>query len=339
MDKETLDAQVAAKKAAAKAEKELNQHYGAVALSFDQQLTMLEQTRIEAKKAMNKEVAAYRAAEQGRHLRREYDLSDPKTLLNDRPARVGDDDARCGASSMQRFDGEDLGASAREAAQMRQHAEWALQQMREKEARAAAEKTSLDTYGNLLLMQEAAQDEFAARVAAQRKAAAKATADYVAGQIAERKAHKEAERAAEQSANAAEQESVSNSLFMTENPITGVSSLSATRVRTDHWKGMNAAQMADIRAAQDAQRSDLAGRRKAEQNAAAEYASYADSITSRMSIASQEVEMRKRQARLEIAAAQRQQIEEKQQRDEHLKQVYTNKPDDSFFAQFGTTHR
>ena len=63
MDKDTLDAQVAAKKAAAKAEKELNQHYGAVALSFDQQLTMLEQTRIEAKKAMNKEVAAYRAAE------------------------------------------------------------------------------------------------------------------------------------------------------------------------------------------------------------------------------------------------------------------------------------
>lgn len=46
----------------------------------------------------------------------EYDLNDPDALKKDKPARVGDDDARCGPASMQLFDGEDLGKAARVAA-------------------------------------------------------------------------------------------------------------------------------------------------------------------------------------------------------------------------------
>lgn len=46
---------------------------------------------------------------------REWDLNDPDTLKKDRPAREGDDDPRCGPSSMQMFDGEDLHKAEREA--------------------------------------------------------------------------------------------------------------------------------------------------------------------------------------------------------------------------------
>ena len=339
VDKAALEAQVAAKKAAAEKEKALNKYYDDMALGFDQQLSMLEQKRREAQVSMNKEVAAYRAAEQGRATRREYDLSDPMTLLKDVPARVDDADPRCGASGMQRFDGEDLGCAAREAAQMRQQAEWARQQIDEKRSRAAAEKSSMAAYGALLRQQEAAQNDFAAQEAAARKAAAKETASYVAQQMAEKADRKAAERSAELQANAAEQEAVSTSLFMTEDPITGVSTLRTTRVRTDHWKGMNAQQMADIRAVQEEQRQAIAQRRAAERGQDNEYAQYADAVNAKLCVASQEVEMKKREARLQIAQAHRAQMAEKKDRDAALAQLYSNKPDDAFFAQFGTSHR
>merc|ERR1719498_1523027 len=40
--------------------------------------------------------------------RREYDLNDPLFKRKGMPARVGDDDPRCGPSSAQKFSGEDL---------------------------------------------------------------------------------------------------------------------------------------------------------------------------------------------------------------------------------------
>lgn len=43
----------------------------------------------------------------------EFDLNDPRSLMKDRPARVGDNDPRCGVSSLQLFEGEDLGKQQR----------------------------------------------------------------------------------------------------------------------------------------------------------------------------------------------------------------------------------
>jgi hypothetical protein len=40
--------------------------------------------------------------------RREFDLNDPKAVTKSLPARVGDEDPRCGIASMQQFNGEDL---------------------------------------------------------------------------------------------------------------------------------------------------------------------------------------------------------------------------------------
>merc|ERR1719203_2368380 len=40
--------------------------------------------------------------------RREFDLNDPKAITRSLPERVGDEDPRCGPSSMQQFNGEDI---------------------------------------------------------------------------------------------------------------------------------------------------------------------------------------------------------------------------------------
>lgn len=57
---------------------------------------------------------------QTRGATREFDLNDPKGLWKDQPARVGDDDPRCGPASAQRFAGEDLMAGTRRLALQQQ---------------------------------------------------------------------------------------------------------------------------------------------------------------------------------------------------------------------------
>ena len=62
--------------------------------------------------------------------RREWDLQDPDSLKKDKPARVNDEDPRCGPASLQKFEGEDLNSLARQRFQQEQLREWSLQQVR-----------------------------------------------------------------------------------------------------------------------------------------------------------------------------------------------------------------
>ena len=60
-----------------------------------------EQDEFELNRALNE----FRMLHQQPDSRREFDLYDPDYLKKDKPARVSDDDPRCGISSLQRFDG------------------------------------------------------------------------------------------------------------------------------------------------------------------------------------------------------------------------------------------
>ena len=51
---------------------------------------------------------------------KEWDLNDPKAKNKDAPARISDDDPRCGVSSMQKFLGEDLSGKERKKIQQEQ---------------------------------------------------------------------------------------------------------------------------------------------------------------------------------------------------------------------------
>jgi len=66
----------------------------------------------------------------------EWDLNDPDYLKKDMPARVNDDDPRCGPASLQKFQGEDLNSRARTKYQQEQLREWSrLQQEDQQYAR------------------------------------------------------------------------------------------------------------------------------------------------------------------------------------------------------------
>lgn len=54
---------------------------------------------------LNRAMNEFRMMHQQPDSRREFDLYDPDYLKKDKPARVSDDDPRCGVSSIQKFEG------------------------------------------------------------------------------------------------------------------------------------------------------------------------------------------------------------------------------------------
>lgn len=57
------------------------------------------------RKALDKSVVDFWRLHQQPQDRREWDLYDPDALKKDKPARVSDDDPRCGPASLQKFEG------------------------------------------------------------------------------------------------------------------------------------------------------------------------------------------------------------------------------------------
>jgi hypothetical protein len=92
----------------------------------------------EARRRHMIEINKYRAANQKASMRRDFDLYDPNSLKKDFPARVSDVDPRIGISSLQRFEGEDLGVLRREAYQKEQMRIWTEEQLFEKKTHEKA---------------------------------------------------------------------------------------------------------------------------------------------------------------------------------------------------------
>lgn len=117
LDVETLDKQVAEKQEKAQREKELekatNQDIGKV----NKSLQLLEGERRRSQFEAEKQCKEYNLQHLTFDKRREFDLNDPSAMRKDLPARLGDDDPRCGPASLQKFNGEDLLLEERQAQQ------------------------------------------------------------------------------------------------------------------------------------------------------------------------------------------------------------------------------
>ncbi len=95
----------------------------------DKLLVLFETRQEHDMRDINRALNEYRALHQQPDARREWDLQDPESLKKDKPARVNDEDPRCGPASIQKFEGEDLTSEARKKYQQEQLREWSLQQV------------------------------------------------------------------------------------------------------------------------------------------------------------------------------------------------------------------
>lgn len=109
-------------------------------VQYDKIAQMLEEEERQRKKQLNQAVVEFWEREQQPSTRREWDIHDPEAVHRGVPARVSDDDPRCGPCSMQRFAGEDVNALARNKLQKEQNRHILGEQRTEREKGLADQK-------------------------------------------------------------------------------------------------------------------------------------------------------------------------------------------------------
>jgi len=339
IDAEALSQQVAERKEREAAEKERDAAYDQLSNYHADQVTLKQQEAEKARKAYNEQVHTYRMENQLMSTRKEWDLNRPDAKLIDRPARVGDDDARIGTASMQKFDGEDLTAGDRKAAQIEQAKGWWETQAAERAAQKAAEAEAELAHSELVRYQDAVQRDMMAQEIAI-KQSIKSDQASANQQLAEEKKRREKEaKEAELAASMAEMEATLTSSWMTEDPNQAASALSAYRVRKDHFKGMSETEKKAIQATQLAQMEEGRAKRAAQAAEEARDARTQSEIQRALAAQVARVEDFKKQQAAKAAEVLKKQAEEKAQRDKDLAGLYKNQISATFFEQFGTSHR
>lgn len=322
-------------------EEERRHNAFAADMTRNDKITVLLQKRQEHDmRELNKAVNEFRQSYQQPYDRREFDLNDPDSLKKDKPARVSDDDPRCGVASLQKFVGEDLNGKAREKLQQEQAREWIKQQTNEKDQALANQKYADHLYDLKAREMDQRACELASAEADCRRAINMATKDMNQALARERKAKEDADKQQEQDDNFTE---ISNSVFgdvLTENPDVAQSAFGPHRVITDRWKGMSPAQLAEIRRIQQAQVEEKERLKQEEEEQEKEYNRLRLTQAKAGIIAERGIERKKKEIEKDQADENRRLAAEQRAKMDYLdKEVYTNPPTAAYFMQYNTTSR
>lgn len=322
-------------------EEERRHNAFAADMTRNDKITVLLQKRQEHDmRELNKAVNEFRQSYQQPYDRREFDLNDPDSLKKDKPARVSDDDPRCGLASLQKFVGEDLNGKAREKLQQEQAREWIKQQTNEKDQALANQKYADHLYDLKAREMDQRACELASAEADCRRAINMATKDMNQALARERKAKEDSDKQQEQDDNFTE---ISNSVFgdmLTENPDVAHSAFGPHRVITDRWKGTSPAQLAEIRRIQQAQVEEKERLKQEEEEQEKEYNRLRLTQAKAGIIAERGIERKKKEIKKDQADENRRLAAEQRAKMDYLdKEVYTNPPTAAYFMQYNTTSR
>lgn len=339
IDAGALDKQVQERKAREAAEKAANGAYARVALHTDDLILLQQQQAEEARRAWNHDVTDFRQTQQGKTNTREWDLNRPDAKLLDRPARVADDDEACGPASLQKFDGEDLSAADRTAAQMEQCKGWWQAQLDDKAQATARAQEDAMQLASTVRGQDMLQLELREAEAAIRRTVNREVRDANAAMAEDARQRREAERNAELAQKQAELEVAMASPWLTEDPNVAASAQSPLRVRKDHWKGMSELEKRAVLEQQLAQMEEKRARKQAQEAQEAAYARTQHAVLKELDEQVRKAEDFRRQQAVRSAGILQQQQQEKQQRQQQMNELYANKIAPEYFMQWGTSHR
>eukprot|EP00899_Mesostigma_viride_P026564 jgi/Mesvir1/7092/Mv09200-RA.1 len=341
VDVDALNAQIDEKQRIRDAEKAAEARYASEAILVDKTCRVLDTEHRTMRKQMLKEELDWNASTLAKSASREYDLNDPDALKKSLPARTGDADIdHLGPSSMQVFAGEDLDSAMRRKLQVKEQATWVEQQRAEREAALAAEKAERELAAATARMQAAVGSDIAAQEAAIRAEIARKLLQENKEKAEAARQKKILDKAAEIQADEQEKMATLRSDMITENPGVGLSASNPMRLRPDHYKGMSPEQIEAVRREQAAQAEYARMKKELEKAEEAEYARQQDMIRKGGMLAQQEVDRIRREEAATLKETLKQQSAEKKERDTMMNTtVYTNVPQESFFQQFGKSHR
>lgn len=301
---------------------------------------LLEKRQEHDTRELNRALNEFRALHQQPDGRREWDLQDPDHLKKDKPARVNDEDPRCGPASIQKFDGEDLNALARIKYQQEQLREWSLQQQHEKNIAKMQDKMAnkLYDYKQMELDQRARELQKAEEEC--RRAINSAVKDYNDALKREQEQRNAIKKMQEQDDNMTE---IANAIFsdmLTENPDQAISAFGQHRVVPDRWKGMSPEQIEKIRKEQlrqieEKKRNEEMDRLEREEFDKRRIIEAKAGIIAEIQLERKEKELLKQMA----DENKRLDYEQKSHKNYLDKVVYTNEPTAAYFMQFNTSTR
>jgi len=180
LDKRALDWQLEEKRLAQEAAKSEEAGHAQSALLCDQIAMVCENEKQQQVRIKQKDCVEYSLRNLHKETRREFGLSDPDHLKKDRPARVGDDDPRCGPASIQKFDGEaiEYDKTVNKKNYQDLQKSWLLEQMAEKQAIQQAEKDALKSHDDGVIMANHIRGVMETHIESTKRANKKSESDY-----------------------------------------------------------------------------------------------------------------------------------------------------------------
>ncbi|XP_048742780.1 RIB43A-like with coiled-coils protein 2 [Ostrea edulis] len=340
VDTQAIDQQVQDKKQHEDYERKREIAFANDAVRNDKISQLIEKRQEADMRELNRAMNEFRMMHQQPDSRREFDLYDPDYLKKDKPARVSDDDPRCGVSSIQKFEGEDLNSKARRKYQQEQLREWSTEQKEEREQAERNQNTADRLYD--LKMKELDQRAMELAKAEEdcRRAINVATKDYNNALARERDEKDRLRKQQELDDNMTE---IANHVFgdvLTENPSVAQSAFGPHRVITDRWKGMTPAQIEAVRKQQELQRQEKERANQEEKLRQEEWERQQNANARAGMLMEREMERKRRELERQQAEENRRLAKEQKGHIDFLdKEVYTNPPTASYFMQFNTSTR
>ncbi|XP_053149841.1 RIB43A-like with coiled-coils protein 1 [Hemicordylus capensis] len=340
VDVEGLKSQVAERKLHENAEKRRDEAFDADRMQCDKIAQMLEEEERQRKKRLNQATVEFWEQEQQPSTRREWDIQDSEAIRKGQPARVSDDDPRCGPSSMQRFAGEDLNAPARHKLQKEQNKR-SLEEQRAERQKDLADHKYADTLDDKKRIELDLRALELARLEEEcRKAKAAAVADFNRAQAAEVAQQQRLAEQREQDDNYTEIYNHLTGDILTENPDVAKSLLGEHRLIPYCWKGMSPEELAAMYKMQAEQCKENQRLRQEERQRDAEWEQQqqlADRAAMEMEAQEQDFRLQLRKSldayNRELADAQKSHLRYLE------KEVYSNAPTAQYHLQFNTSSR
>lgn len=340
VDLQAIDQQVKDRKQMEDMEKRRDEAFAADAVRNDKISELLEKRQSHDVRELNHALNEFRGLHQQPSSRREWDLYDPDALKKDKPARVSDDDPRCGIASLQKFDGEDLNSKARRKFQNEQLREWSEQQMREKQQADENQKKADRLYELKMKELDARACDLQTAEEDCRRAINSAMADYNKALANENAARSNLKKQQEQDDNNTELANHIYGDFLTENPAVAQSAFGPNRVVPDRWKGMSPEQIADIKRTQEIQIKEKQRLADEERRKNEEWDRQRSAQARAGMLLEREKERREKDLVKQQAEENKRLAQEQQAHLEHMdKEVYTNPPTAGYFMQWNTTTR
>ncbi|XP_015274954.1 PREDICTED: RIB43A-like with coiled-coils protein 1 [Gekko japonicus] len=340
VDVEGLKSQVEQRKLREEAEKRRDEAFDADRVQYDKIAQMLEEEEQQRKKQLNQELLEFRQQKQHPSTRREWDIQDPAVVHKGPPARVSDDDPRCGPSSLQRFAGEDLNGVARQK-RLKEQNKRDLEEQRAEREKAQADRKYADTLEDKKRIElDLRALELAGLEDECRRAKAMAIADFNRAQAAEVAEKQRLAQQREQDDNNTEIYNHLTSDILTENPDVAKSLVGPHRMVPYRWKGMTPEQLEAVRRTQKEQCKENQ-KLRGEQRQWEEEWDHQRHLAARAGMAMEEQEQDFRlQLRKGLDAYNRQLAEAQKANLRYLeKEVYSNAPTAHYHLQFNTSSR